>query len=361
MGAASEVAIKLVNEGSDVLQNIEFSFTSENMRVSKVSLDGSGALACALTSVNFVTNGSCSYSSLDAGESKSILLSVTPGTAGVAGLTGFSLPERPEMTFANNTFSVEYNVVADETAPVISLIGDAAVTHALGTDYTDAGATATDNVDGDLTSSITVSGTVTTGTAGDYTITYSVSDAAGNAANQVTRTVRVTEDLQIIEFSSADDIIDAGGQQAYEVIYKTEPAAQQTSGLGLSFYYDSSKTELSFELAQGIIGGMRPSPEVMCSFLVLSSALDNDDEDSNAATDTKLVIALISQGGVFPCNFDGEATLGTLTVAAVNPDYIGHIDLNLQIDSAAGYAAVEKVTVFKVFRRYRRRWCTRRP
>ena len=167
VGAASEVAIKLVNEGSDVLQNIEFSFTSENMRVSQVSLDGSGALACALTSVNFVTNGSCSFSSLDAGESKSILLSVTPGTAGVAGLTGFGLPERPEMTFANNTFSVEYNVVADETAPVISLIGDAAVTHALGTDYTDAGATATDNVDGDITSSITTSGTVTTGTAGD--------------------------------------------------------------------------------------------------------------------------------------------------------------------------------------------------
>ena len=348
VATASEVAIKLVNEGSDVLQNIEFSFTSENMRVSKVSLDGSGALACALTSVNFVTNGSCSYSSLDAGESKSILLSVTPGTAGVAGLTGFSLPERPEMTFANNTFSVEYNVVADETAPVISLIGDAAVTHALGTDYTDAGATATDNVDGDLTSSITVSGTVTTGTAGDYTITYSVSDAAGNAANQVTRTVRVTEDLQIIELSSADDIIDAGGQQAYEVIYKTEPAAQQTSGLGLSFYYDSSKTELSFELAQGIIAecdaaGLFGSSEGNVQLLGVVSNLDIDDVDSNAATDTRLVIGLISQGGVFPCNFDGEVTLGTLTVAAVNPDYIGHIDLNLQIASSAGFAAVKKL------------------
>jgi hypothetical protein len=194
VGAASEVAIKLVNEGSDVLQNIEFSFTSANMGVSQVSLDGPGALACSLTSVNFVTNGSCSFSSLNAGESKSILLTVTPGAAGIAGLTGFGLPERPELTFANNTFSVEYNVVADETAPVISLIGDAAVTHALGTDYTDAGATATDNVDGDITSSIVISETVDINTAGTYTITYSVSDEAGNAAIEVTRTVAVSID-----------------------------------------------------------------------------------------------------------------------------------------------------------------------
>ena len=161
------------------------------MRVSQVSLDGGGALACSLTSVNFVTNGSCSFSSLEAGESKSIILTVTAGTVGVAGLTGFGLPERPEVTFANNTFAAEYTVVADEVAPVITLVGDAAVTHALGTDYTDAGATATDDVDGDITSSITTSGTVATGTAGTYTITYSVSDSAGNAATQVIRTVTV--------------------------------------------------------------------------------------------------------------------------------------------------------------------------
>ena len=64
------------------------------------------------------------------------------------------------------SFDAAELAVADATAPVITLIGDAAVAHALGTDYTDAGATATDNVDGDISSSITTSGTVTTGTAG---------------------------------------------------------------------------------------------------------------------------------------------------------------------------------------------------
>ncbi len=194
VGSTFDVAIKLVNEGSDVLQNIEFSFTSENLRVSKVSLDGSGALACSLTSVNFVTNGSCSFSSLDAGESKSILLTVTPGTVGVAGLTGFGLPERPEVSFSNNTFAVDYIVVADEVAPVITLIGDAAVNHALGTDYIDSGATAADDIDGDITGSIVATGVVDTGAIGDYIISYTASDSAGNAAMQVTRTVTVSAD-----------------------------------------------------------------------------------------------------------------------------------------------------------------------
>ena len=84
-------------------------------------------------------------------------------------------------------------ILADSTAPVIILVGDAAVTHAQGTPYTDAGATAADDVDGDITSSITTSGTVDVDTAGDYTITYSVADAVGNAATAVTRTVTVPD------------------------------------------------------------------------------------------------------------------------------------------------------------------------
>ena len=81
----------------------------------------------------------------------------------------------------------------DTTAPVISLVGSATVAHALGVSYTDAGATATDNVDGTITANITTSGTVDVNTVGTYTITYSVSDAAGNAASSVTRTVTVAD------------------------------------------------------------------------------------------------------------------------------------------------------------------------
>ncbi len=80
----------------------------------------------------------------------------------------------------------------DLTAPVITLNGDAMVNVIIGTSYTDAGATAADNTDGDISASIVVGGdTVDVNTMGTYVITYDVSDAAGNAADQVTRTVEV--------------------------------------------------------------------------------------------------------------------------------------------------------------------------
>ena len=82
----------------------------------------------------------------------------------------------------------------DITAPVITLNGDAVVNLTVGDAFTDPGATATDNVDGDISANITVGGDmVDVNTVGTYVITYNVSDAAGNAAAQVTRTVNVTE------------------------------------------------------------------------------------------------------------------------------------------------------------------------
>ncbi|AWX43532.1 hypothetical protein HME9304_00521 [Flagellimonas maritima] len=83
----------------------------------------------------------------------------------------------------------------DSEAPVITLTGDATVNLNVGDPaYVDAGATANDNVDGDISGSIVVGGdTVDTNVAGTYTITYNVSDAAGNPATEVTRTVNVEE------------------------------------------------------------------------------------------------------------------------------------------------------------------------
>ncbi len=53
------------------------------------------------------------------------------------------------------------------------------------------GVIATDNVDGTITPSVTVSGSVNTATIGSYTLTYNVSDSAGNMAIPVSRIVNV--------------------------------------------------------------------------------------------------------------------------------------------------------------------------
>jgi len=79
----------------------------------------------------------------------------------------------------------------DTTAPVISLSGNSTITINSWSSYTDAGATASDNLDGDISANIVTSGSVDTSTTGTYIITYTVSDAAGNIATPVTRTVTV--------------------------------------------------------------------------------------------------------------------------------------------------------------------------
>ena len=80
----------------------------------------------------------------------------------------------------------------DETAPVITLIGDNPLELTVGNTYTDPGATAEDNVDGNISANIVVGGdTVDTNVEGSYTVTYNVSDEAGNAATEVTRVVNV--------------------------------------------------------------------------------------------------------------------------------------------------------------------------
>ena len=82
---------------------------------------------------------------------------------------------------------------SDTIKPVITLQGDANITLTVGNVYIDAGATATDDVDGNITHKIVVHNPVDTSTIGTYTITYDVNDTAGNAADQVVRTVTVSD------------------------------------------------------------------------------------------------------------------------------------------------------------------------
>jgi hypothetical protein len=99
------------------------------------------------------------------------------------------------------------SVVVDTTPPVIQLIGDALVTVIKGDTYDDDGATASDNLDGPLTGSIDTENLVNTDEVGEYTVTYTVSDAAGNGATPVVRTVEVEFDLDV-DGSGSVNIID---------------------------------------------------------------------------------------------------------------------------------------------------------
>ena len=79
---------------------------------------------------------------------------------------------------------------ADTTLPVVTVIGNSILNLNVGDTYTEVGATAYDDVDGDISAKIITTGTVNTSVAGTYTITYTVSDTAGNIGT-ATRTVVV--------------------------------------------------------------------------------------------------------------------------------------------------------------------------
>src|SRR5690554_3110669 len=84
--------------------------------------------------------------------------------------------------------------VVDTTAPTITLVGANPQTiEACGT-YNELGATAHDICFGDISGSIIIDASaVNTAVVGTYTVTYDVTDAAGNVATQVTRTVNVVD------------------------------------------------------------------------------------------------------------------------------------------------------------------------
>ena len=85
------------------------------------------------------------------------------------------------------------SIALQSEVPVITLSGQSTVTHETGTAYTDLGATAFDSLEGNLTPWIVVTNPVDVNVPGSYTVSYNVSDAAGNPAIEVTRTVDVVD------------------------------------------------------------------------------------------------------------------------------------------------------------------------
>ncbi len=80
--------------------------------------------------------------------------------------------------------------VGDFAAPVITLSGESRIYVKVGESYKEPGYAVSDNVDGNLSSKVSVSGNVDTSKMGRNTLTYTVTDAAGNTAT-ATRSVYV--------------------------------------------------------------------------------------------------------------------------------------------------------------------------
>ncbi len=94
--------------------------------------------------------------------------------------------------------------VVDTTVPVITLVGDNPQVIEVHEAYAELGANVSDNYDAGLSAVIDASD-VDVDVVGEYTVTYDVTDANGNAAAQVTRTVSVVDTTAPVITLSGDN------------------------------------------------------------------------------------------------------------------------------------------------------------
>ena len=147
----------------------------------------------------------------------------------------------------------EASAPADTIKPGIALIGDNPLLLANGATYTDPGAKVTDNVDAERT--ITGSGTVNTAVQGDYTVTYNASDAAGNAADAVTRIVRVAAPVVV------------------ESTYAEWSGGATLDSAGLAKYAIGGASSLTAN------DGVRPTTALTGGFLVITAIVRTDNSN----------------------------------------------------------------------------------
>ncbi len=152
---------------------------------------------------------------------------------------------------------------------VMTLAGSADTYVKRGESYTEGGCYAHDATDGQITDKVTASGTVDAQTAGDYTITYTVSDSAGYVAT-ATRTVHVVDevdggwDTDGIAVFMYHDVYDPAnppeGATTNQNMISTTSLDEQLQWLNDHSYYYPSWAELA-----AYIEGKHSLPERSCA------------------------------------------------------------------------------------------------
>lgn len=158
-----------------------------------ISLNGDSSLTLQFNS-SYTDAGATATDSLDGVISTRITVGGNP--VNVQKLGTYVVTYDVSDSAGNKAVEVTRTVkVVDTTPPVITLLGNSTITMAVGSNYTDAGATAWDNYDGVITSKIVESGRVDASAAGTYNITYGATDSSGNQAQPAVRTVVVVDNF----------------------------------------------------------------------------------------------------------------------------------------------------------------------
>lgn len=207
-------------------------------------------------------------------------------------------------------------VVLDHTAPVISLVGGSSIELKRGGAWTDPGYSAVDAVDDSV--SVTVGGdSVDSATLGDYSITYNAVDAAGNAAEQKTRTVSVVNAAPLyvnvaIQGEAPEDGLSWGSAYAHlqDALSATQPGVLQPIYIAKGIYYpdvsmsgNSNDRDAVFLIPSGVqlYGGFSGSSGEELEDRDLSenvTVLSGDVDQNDSGTDVSGVLTGAPQSSI---------------------------------------------------------------
>ncbi len=179
-----------------------------------ITLKGDNPLSIKIYN-SFTDPGATAQDNIDGNISSKIKMSGTVDTAKAGEYTRTYTVADEAGNADTATRKVLVVEVIDSVKPVLTLLGDNPMTIEVGDDYVEPGATAVDDVDGVITSKIEIEGEVDESTVGEYILTYSVSDNAGNKATK-TRKVNVVEqivpDWEINVYYNVGDLVTYNGK-----------------------------------------------------------------------------------------------------------------------------------------------------
>ncbi len=179
-----------------------------------ISLNGASSITLDVGS-SFMDPGASASDSCDGSLTSAI---ATTGTVDTSRAGSYTITYSVEDGAGNGTSTQRTVEIVDDESPVVTLLGNAVVVVECGGSFADPGATAQDPQDGDVTNSITSSGVVDTSETGEYIITYTARDGAGNSAS-AQRTVRVRDTIppvvslrgsSTVTITEGDSYIDQG-------------------------------------------------------------------------------------------------------------------------------------------------------
>ena len=302
---------------------------------------------------SYVELGATASDNVDGDISGSIVIDVSAVVTSVLG--SYSVTYDVTDSSGNPAVQVTRTVdVVDTTAPVITLVGSNPQTIEVGGSYIELGATASDNVDGDISGSIVIDASaVVTSVLGSYSVTYDVTDAEGNAATQVVRTVDVVDTTPpvITLVGSNPQTIEVGGSYTELGATATDNYDGDISG---SIVIDASGVNTSavgsypvtYNVSDGngnaAVGVVRTVDVVDTTLPVISLVGSNPQTVEVGGSYTEL-------GATATDNYDGVIS-GSIVIdaSAVDTATVGLYWVTYDVSDSSGNAALQRTRTVQV-------------